>query len=312
VLKCRTLSRVAVLAAVVSMGGVALGFAGEAPANGMKSVEVAQKADSGLIDMSAYLKERRTTNHPNPWPLRNLIKPGTLTVGITAKSPPGSFTNKKGEFDGSRIQLWKIMAKDLGLKLEFVRLDWPGILPGLAANKFDMACEGASWSNTRLKSPDFLLTRPIVTNASIGIVRKDSGIKSWKDADGKRLGGVRGEHYYVKAKSVVKGPSGLVDMPGRPEAVLALLNKQMDVFAVDMNKGRQLLVDHPRSSELMMIGPPLDLLLGGMCVNKREPALLMAANLLLTNYRVDGTIAKLEMEYYGTDLHVRLLEMAGY
>jgi len=311
-LEFRALALMAVLTASVSMGGIAPGFAGEVPATGMKSVEIAQADESGLIDMSAYFKERRTTAHPNPWPLRNLIKPGTLTVGITAKTPPGSFTNKKGEFDGSRIQLWKIMAKDLGLKLEFVRLDWPGILPGLAANKFDMACEGASWSNTRLKSPDFLLTRPIVTNASIGIVRKDSGIKSWKDADGKRLGGVRGEHYYVKAKSVVKDPSGLVDMPGRPEAVLALLNKQMDVFAVDMNKGRQLLIDHPRSSELMMIGPPLDLLLGGMCVNKREPALLMAANLLLTNYRVDGTIAKLEMEYYGTDLHVQLLEMAGY
>ena len=62
----------------------------------------------------------------------------------------------------------------------------------------------------------------------------------------------------------------------------------------------------------MMIGPPLDLLLAGLCINKREADLLVAANILITNYRVDGTIARLEKEYYGTDLHVRLLEMAGY
>ena len=93
---------------------------------------------------------------------------------------------------------------------------------------------------------------------------------------------------------------------------MALLNKQMDVFAVDLVKGRTLLVDHPRRAELMMIGPPLDLLLAGLCINKREADLLVAANILITNYRVDGTIARLEKEYYGTDLHVRLLEMAGY
>ena len=116
-LKIRALSRMVVLGTIFSMVGVAPGFGGDVPASGTKSLELAQAAESSMIDMSGYFKERRTYDHPKPWPLRNLIKPGTLTVGITAKTPPGSYTNKKGEFDGSRIQLWKIMAKDLGLEI---------------------------------------------------------------------------------------------------------------------------------------------------------------------------------------------------
>jgi len=123
--------------------------------------------------------------------MRHLVTTGTLTVGITAKTPPGSFTNTDGEFDGSKILLFKKLAQDLGLKITFVRLDWPGILPGIAANKFDLACEGASWSNERLSSPDFLLSRPVGANATIAVVRKNGGIATWNDVNGKRLGASR-------------------------------------------------------------------------------------------------------------------------
>lgn len=263
------------------------------------------------VDLSSFFKETRPLEHPKPWPLRHLVTAGTLTVGITAKTPPTSFTNTKGEFDGSRIKLFKQLADDLGLKLEFVRLDWPGILPGLAANKFDLACEGASWSNERLASADFRLSRPVAANATIGIVRKDGGIKSWSDADGKRLSGVKGELYYASAQKVVKS-SALVDLPGRPEGILALLNRQSDVFVVDVVAAESLLKSSPRGAELTIIGPPLDLLVQGLCVNKNAPDLLQAVNHLITNYRVTGQLDKWETEYFGTDQHVKLLSVVGY
>ncbi|MBM3521474.1 MAG: transporter substrate-binding domain-containing protein [Alphaproteobacteria bacterium] len=269
------------------------------------------RASAQGVDLSSFFKETRPLDHPKPWPLRTLVTPGTLTVGITAKTPPSSFTNTRGEFDGSRIKLFKQMATDLGLKIEFVRLDWPGILPGLTANKFDIACEGASWSNERLASPDFRMSRPVAANATIGIVRKDSGIKSWQDVDGKRLSGVKGELYYASAQKAVKS-SATVDLPGRPEGILALLNRQADVFAVDVVAAESLLKNSPRGGELTIIGPPLDLLVQSMCINKNAPDLLQAVNHLITNYRITGQLDKWETEFFGTDQHVKLLSVVGY
>jgi ABC-type amino acid transport substrate-binding protein len=290
----------------------------EAPVQAVADEPAAAPADesqaSGEISLSDYFTEAQTVEfYPRPWPLNNLVNPGTLTVGITAQTPPGSFTDPEtGEFAGSRIELWRKLADDLELEIEFVRLDWPGILPGLAANQFDMACEGAGWREERLGSDEFLMSRPISVGATVFVVRNDSGIESSADITGKILGGVKGQADFESGKAAVENPSEIVELSGKPEAILALLNGQMDAFATDLISGQFLIKESPRGDELIIIGPPANLVLEGMCVNIREPDLLQAVNVLLTNYKVDGTYAALEREFYGSDEHVELLSVFGY
>ncbi len=282
------------------MVGAAIAVLGAAPAT------LAQESFlDGLAD------QKQTIAVPSPWPMANLVRPGTLTVGITAQTPPGSFTTTSGEFDGSRIKLFRKIAGDLGLEVEFVRMDWPGILPGLAANRFDIACEGASWNPDRLRSKDFFLTRPVNVSATVGIVLKDSGITSWDDVAGKRLAGVKGENEYNTTKELVN-PGSTLDMPGKPEAIRAVLNKQADVFSVDVVSAQTLIEKSGEADRLTMIGPALNVGVQSLCVNKNSPDLLSAVNLLLTNYRVDGTLSAFENEYTGTDQHVLLLGILGY
>ena len=289
-----------------------------APTQAVPDEPAAAPADvsqaSGEIRLGDYFTEGQTVDFfPKPWPLANLVKPGTLTVGITAQTPPGSYTDPEtGEFAGSRIELWKKLAEDLGLEIEFVRLDFSGILAGLAANQFDIACEGASWREERLGSDEFLMTRPISVGATVFVVRKDSGIESSADITGKILGGVRGQADTEAGIAAVENPSEIVELTGKPEAILALLNGQMDAFATDLISGGFLIKESVRGDELRIIGPPASLVLEGMCLNIREPDLLQAVNILLTNYRVDGTYAALEREFYGSDEHVELLSVFGY
>ncbi|MER2533696.1 MAG: transporter substrate-binding domain-containing protein [Rhizobiaceae bacterium] len=279
---------------------------------GMASIQSAQAESAAPLKLIEDGQPLQTTAFPKPWPMAHLVKPGTLTVGITAKTPPGSFTATNGEFDGSRVLLFKKFADDLGLKIEFVRLDWPGIMPGLAANKFDIACESANWTNERLVSKDFLLSRPIIANATIAVVRKDSGIKSWADTAGKRIGSVKGEIFLKSVEAEVKGAAGMLEMPGRPEGMLALNNGQLDVFIMDLVAARPLIASSTGGENLEIIGPAKGLSVAGVCVNKNAPDLLQAVNLLITNYRVDGSFAELERKYYGSDEHVKLLSVLGY
>ncbi|WP_347555057.1 transporter substrate-binding domain-containing protein [Robbsia sp. KACC 23696] len=248
---------------------------------------------------------------PSPWPLHHLIEAGTLTVGITAKSPPKSYTTPAGEYDGTRIALFKKLAADLGLKIKFVRLDWPGLLPGLAANRFDLAGENVSWNADRLTSADYLLTRPVAVAGTVLLVRADSGITSWATMKGRKLGGVKGEVEFDTAEKAIGATDG-IGLPGRPEGLMAVLNKQIDGFAADASTAQRLIDTSPRKAELRMVEPAINMQPASVCVNKNEGDLAQAVNVLLTNYRVNGTLAAIEKQYTGTDKPVTLMSTIGY
>ncbi len=248
---------------------------------------------------------------PSPWPLHHLIEAGTLTVGITAKSPPKSYTTPSGEYDGTRIALFKKLAADLGLKIKFVRLDWPGLLPGLAANRFDLAGENVSWNADRLTSADYLLTRPVAVAGTVLLVRADSGITSWATMKGHKLGGVKGEVEFDTAQKAIGATDG-IGLPGRPEGLMAVLNKQVDGFAADASTAQRLIDTSPRKAELRMVEPAINMQPASICVNKNEGDLAQAVNILLTNYRVNGTLAAIEKQYTGTDKPVTLMSTIGY
>jgi ABC-type amino acid transport substrate-binding protein len=275
------------------------------------SLMTAHAAQAASVNFAALIREPRMLDYPKPWPLQHLVTPGELTVGITAKDPPASFTNEDGQFDGARIKLFDRLAQDLDLKIHYVRLDWPGILPGLAADKFDLACEGASVTTTRLGSPDFFLSRPILANAAVAVALSSSPINNWKDVGDHRLGGVAGEAEFESVKAETPSAS-LVPLPGHQEGVLALRNGQIDLFAMDLLSAVALLNDPDQGSGLKLVGPAVDVGVQSLCVNKNEGDLLEAVNLLLTNYRVDGTLSLFEKEYYKTDADIQLLTGFGY
>lgn len=260
------------------------------------------------IDVSAL---KVSLEAPKPWPLKNLISPGKLIIATTAKTQKETFIGADGKLQGARIDLWTKMAEDLGLKPEFVMLDWAGVIPGLAANRFDLGCEGASWTNERLTSPDFFMTRPIKVQVNVALVRKDSGIKTFADMAGKKLGGVKGEN---ELKTLV-GKLGVAEdkalaLPGVTESRLALMNKQIDVYGTGLHAATAVL-GSPDGDKFAIISEPTSVGVGGFCVNRREPDLLNAVNFLIAQYRADGTIKALN-DKWGLPDTSELLGKLGY
>jgi ABC-type amino acid transport substrate-binding protein len=49
-----------------------------------------------------------------------------------------TFLNDKNELTGYDIEVGRFIANHLGVKLDLVRLDWKGILPGLQTGRFDL------------------------------------------------------------------------------------------------------------------------------------------------------------------------------
>jgi ABC-type amino acid transport substrate-binding protein len=250
--------------------------------------------------------------YPKPWPLKKLVTPGKLTVATTGASPPRTFVDPAtNQLTGSYVELFRKIAADLGLQIEFVRLEWAGVLPGLGANRFDMGCDGASWTTERLSSAQFLMTAPTAVNATVGLTRKDTGIKTINDARGKTVGGVRGEIYFESARKALPG-TRTVEFPGMTESLLGLTNGQADMIALNLSNALNVLATAPNRDSLAIVGPALEVFPQSLCVNPNEPDLLAAVNLLLANYRADGTLKAILQKYNTPVIEVELLDRIGY
>ena len=294
-----SLTKVLVAAAVMT----GLAVPGALAQDAMKNLEVFSKALGEPQPFESY---------PKPWPLNNLVTAGKLTVGTTGQAPPRTFIDPAtGKLTGSYVELFEKIAEDLGLEIEFVKLDWPGILPGLTANRFDLACDGASWSAERLGSSDFLMTSPTAVNATVAIANKDSGATSWEAMAEKKVGGVRGEIYFETAKKRLKGIEP-VEFPGMSESLLGLQNGQVAAVALNLSNALDVLTNSPMKDELVLVGPPLQVFAQGLCVNPREGDLLVAVNVLLGNYRADRTLTTLIDKYSSSTAEVELLNSIGY
>lgn len=73
--------------------------------------------------------------------IEQIVKRGTLRVGMDV-FVPWAMKDKKGELVGFEIEVAQQLAKDMGVKVEFVPTKWSGIIPSLLAGKFDVIIGG--------------------------------------------------------------------------------------------------------------------------------------------------------------------------
>lgn len=73
--------------------------------------------------------------------IEQVLKRGSLRVGMST-FVPWAMKDKNGELIGFEIDVAKELAKDLGVKVEFVPTKWAGIIPALLTGKFDIIIGG--------------------------------------------------------------------------------------------------------------------------------------------------------------------------
>ena len=70
-----------------------------------------------------------------------IAKRGVIRVGMDT-FVPWAMKDKKGNLIGFEIDVAKQLAKDMGVKVEFVPTQWSGIIPALITGKFDVIIGG--------------------------------------------------------------------------------------------------------------------------------------------------------------------------
>jgi polar amino acid transport system substrate-binding protein len=126
-------------------------------------------------------------------------KRGTLIAGVRGDLYPLGFTNSKGELDGFDLEIDKLFAEKLGVKLETRTITSATMIPALQTGTVDIG-PTATPSKRREESIDFSIVA--FWDKGVVLVRKDSPVHSLKDLEDKTFAIAQGSIYGTMMKEM--------------------------------------------------------------------------------------------------------------
>jgi polar amino acid transport system substrate-binding protein len=106
-------------------------------------------------------------------------KKGKVVVGIQGDNPPWGFVDTKGVQQGFDADMGRLLAKEMGVQVEFVPLAVANRIPSLVTNKVDVVIAVMGMYPDRAKAVQF--TKPYSANDVILAAPKTTVIKSFED-----------------------------------------------------------------------------------------------------------------------------------
>ena len=79
----------------------------------------------------------------------HVLTGGAWQLAINPTLPPQQFIDKNGELQGLNVELARAMAAIMCLDAQFLRMDFPPMIPGLRAGRFDTIDTGLFWTEER-------------------------------------------------------------------------------------------------------------------------------------------------------------------
>ena len=169
--------------------------------------------------------------------LKDVQKAGKLTVATSPDFPP--FESLEGnEVVGIEVEIMKLVAKELGVEIEFVQMDFDSVLVGIQAAKYDCAMSGITVTPDREKN--MLFTTPYYNAAQVIVVKEDSDIKGKADLKDKTVSvqtGTTAEEGCQAEKIKTQGFNANAD------AKTALTTGKVDAWVVDNLTALQMVED---------------------------------------------------------------------
>lgn len=174
--------------------------------------------------------------------LEKISKSGEFVVGVRDGAIPFGFISKENEHVGFSVDMakefHKALEKKLGkpIKLVFKTTNPKTRIPLVANGTIDIECGSTTHTVDREETVDFTLT-VFLTGTQI-LVKKGSGIKSYKDLAGKKVGAAQGSTNEkairdLNDKGEIKPAANIVVYQEHSQGFLALQRNILDAYVTD-------------------------------------------------------------------------------
>jgi polar amino acid transport system substrate-binding protein len=222
---------------------------------------------------------------------------GELRVGLEAGYMPFEMIDRGGEIIGFDIDLARLMARKLGVKLKVVNQGWDGIIPALLTGKFDVTLGGMTITPERAKSVDFC-DPYVVIGQTVLINKKLAGaVKAVGDLDKPQYtilsklgttGDIAAKKQFRRAK--------LRTFEHQSEAAVEVQNGRADGFVYDLPFNAVMAARYPDS--LAHLNEPFTREELAWAIRKNDPGLRAWLNEFLAGLRKDGTYQALYKKWF--------------
>jgi polar amino acid transport system substrate-binding protein len=233
--------------------------------------------------------------------LARVKESGALKVGTETAFAPFDFIDA-GTHSGLNVDLYGEIAKELGVKIEWVLLPWEGVLPGLEAGKFDIVGGPATITKQRMERYRFT---PPVAEATVALLKRtgDETVKKPEDVAGKVVGGGKASAQLEQLKAFVETLPGKADVreyPGNNEAYADLAAGR--IVAVGNSLPNIAFVAKQRPDTFEVVQPPFGTkaYFGYPGLKDDDHKSLMdAIEAAMLKIKGDGRLATLQEKWFG-------------
>jgi polar amino acid transport system substrate-binding protein len=225
---------------------------------------------------------------------------GKIVVAIDATYPPMESEGADGKPVGFDIDFANEVAKRMGIKAEFVVMNWDGILAGLNSKRYDAIISSMNITDDRKKQVDFV---EYVRMSQLFVAKKGNAVAGEKDLAGKVVA-VQADttsfDYVDKAKKAGVAIKDVKAFKLATDTFAAVKANQADVIVIDEPVGKYYTKQDPGTFQITgraMAPEPV-----GIATRKGDADLNAAIARTVEEMKKDGSLKKLQDKWFGGEL----------
>jgi polar amino acid transport system substrate-binding protein len=222
---------------------------------------------------------------------------GVAVIGVQMDQLPWGYINEKGKNEGFDVDVANMIAKELGVKTEFVRITGQNRIPSLIGGMVDFLVPSMTITGDRAKVIQYVI--PYSSN-DITVWGKKSAKLAGNEDLGKYVIGVnRGSAFEPILMKVAPPNTEIKRYDDDATTVQALLSGQVDAIVGSITYG--LVIDKTKRNADFERKYKVADNFQGMAVRKGDQKMLEFLNSFVTRHTQDGSLDALYKQWIGVD-----------
>ena len=230
--------------------------------------------------------------------LSEIRERGTLIIATEGNWSPWTYHDESDTLVGLDVEIGTLIAEGLGVAPEFQETDWDSILAGVDSGRFDIACNGVGYTETRAEKYSFS-TPYVYTHKVLAVGKDNEDIHTVADLKGRTTANSPSSTY---AQLAEEQGATVTYVSTLGETIALLEQGRVDATINAQVSIQDYLNQHPDAGIKVvevLSGDPV-----AFPVRKapETESLVAAVNEILETARQDGTLAAISVKYFGLDL----------
>ncbi|MGS0648401.1 substrate-binding periplasmic protein [Komagataeibacter melomenusus] len=227
--------------------------------------------------------------------LATLRSRGVIRIGTSGTSPPYTGIDFANNLTGYDIDWGNLIGKGLGLRVEWAKIDFRGLMIALQSGQVDALMSGIRITPERTQS--FTFSRPYAYDETVAVVGSaDTSIHDFAGIAGHQIAVVAGS-YQEQVARAIPGATSVMALPSAGDVFMSLRTGHADVAVLGMSA-----ISYYRKSghdDFKVVATGAQATPQGVVFRKGADDLKAAVDAIIDEKIRDGTYARLYTQYFG-------------